>query len=58
MTAALLFVLTLVVQLVLALVIVAAFAFVVWVLWDCSAGPSARLAAEARARARREVHGR
>ena len=58
MTAALLFVVTLVVQLVLALVVVAALAAVVWVMWDCTAGPSARLAAEARARARREVHGR
>lgn len=58
MTTALLFIGTLVVQLVLALVIVAALAAVVWVLRDCTAGPSAQLAAEARRRARREVAGR
>lgn len=58
MTAALLFIGTLVVQLVLALAIVAALAAVAWVLWDCTAGPSAQLADEARRRARREVAGR
>lgn len=59
MTAALLFFATLLVQLVLAVVIVAGAAFVVWVLWDCTAGPSSQLTAETRARARRQgVHGR
>lgn len=32
-------------------------AFTVWVVWDCTAGPSARLAAEARARSRQGVDG-
>ena len=43
------------VQAVLLAVIVIVAAAVVWVLWDCTTGPSARLAAEARAR--REVDG-
>lgn len=55
---ALLFLATLIVKGVLAGVIVGVIAFVVWVLWDCLVGGSAQLAAETRARARREVAGR
>lgn len=58
MSALLLLVAQLIVQLVLAVVVLAAVAFVAWVLWDCTAGPSARLAAEHRARTRVGVHGR
>jgi hypothetical protein len=58
MSAVLLFVATFLVQLVLASVAAAVLLLVVWVLWDCLAGPSAGLAAENRRRARREVHGR
>lgn len=38
------------VQVLLVLALVPLAAFVVWVLWDCLAGPSAVLAAEHRAR--------
>ena len=55
---ALLFLLTLAVQVVLAGVIVGAIGFVVWVLLDCTVGGSAALAAEVRRRARRQVAGR
>lgn len=55
---ALLFLLTLAVQVVLAGVLVGAIGFVVWVLLDCTLGDSAALAAEVRRRARREVAGR
>lgn len=55
---ALLLLLTLAVQVVLAGVIIGAIGFVVWVLLDCTLGDSAALAAEVRARARREVAGR
>lgn len=55
---ALLFLLTLAVQVVLAGVIVGAIGFVVCVLLDCMVGDSAALAAETRRRARREVAGR
>lgn len=55
---ALLLLVQLVVQLVLVVVILGAVVFVAWVLWDCAAGPSARLAAEHRARGRAGVDGR
>ena len=42
-------------QAVFLLALVAVACFAVWVVWDCLVGPSARLAAENRAR---EVHAR
>ena len=45
-------------RLVLVAVILGAVAFAAWVLWDCTAGPSARLAATHRARVRSGVDGR
>lgn len=42
-------------QLVLAVLILPLVAFIAWLVWDCTAGPSARLAA---ARRHQGVHGR
>lgn len=54
MIALLLVLATFVMRVGLAVVILAALAFIAWLLWDCTVGPSAR---EARARAL-GVHGR
>lgn len=45
---ALLFLVQLVVQLVLVVVIVGAVVFAGWLVWDCMAGPSSRLARDRR----------
>lgn len=55
---ALLLLVQLVVQLVLVVAILAVGLFVVWVLWDCTAGPSSRLAREHARRAAAGVDGR
>lgn len=58
MIALLLILAQLVVQVVLVAVVLAVVLVIAWVLWDCTTGPSAQLAATHRARARSGVHGR